>query len=311
MKKHFGFIGIASMASLAALALLISPSAAEAKTVINLCTGGEGGPYNIAGNMIADQAKSDPNVEIRVIKDTGGTWGNIERSTGGSPTDADYEAGTACHAFIGQPDGPVLLSRKNPGEAKRLVPVTKLHAEYLHVLCGKDSGVDDLGDLPGLDNASVALGDAGSGAWLIWQNFVYEDDSYGAIATTTDKDIDAIAAVAGGSITCTLIPAAVGNKTVTEADELYGTDLVLAGANDKDFNDAVDIKGEPLYVWQEIPSGSYPNHLQSGWFTSVDTIKWNATVYLNPSRVTDSKAKSAFIRAVARAKPGIVQVYGE
>lgn len=302
--------GITVAAAFAACVLAAMP--AQAKTVINLCTGGDGGPYAQAGQMIADQARTDPLIEIRVIKDTGGTWGNIERSTdiNGAPTAADYEAGTACQAFIGQPDGPVLLARKAPAEAKRLVSVAKLHTEYLHVLCGKDKDVDNLYDLPGMDNASIALGDAGSGAWLIWQNFVYEDDSYGKVATTTDSGIDAIAAAASGSVTCTIVPAAIGNKTVAEADELYGADLKLVGATDKDFNDAVDIEGKPLYDWGKIPSGTYPTNLQAGWFTSEETVKWRASVYMNTARITDPKAKSAFIRATARARAGIVQTFG-
>lgn len=299
-----------SAASLVA-ALAATGTAASAGTIVNLCTGGSGGPYHNAGLMIAEQSKGDPSLEIRVIADTGGTWGNIGMSTDrdGRAGPEKFEAGAACHAFIGQPDGPVLLSREAPAESKKITSIAKLHYEYLHALCGKSSGVDDIGDLESMDNASVALGSQGSGAWLIWQNFVNEDEDYGKVATSTLSGIDAIAAVASGDVTCALVPAGLGNSIVNEADELYGSDLVLVGVNDRDFNDAVDIRGEPLYEWAEIPSGTYAKNLQ-GWFSSKDTIRWRANVYVNTSRLTDAKAKSALIRAVARAKSGIVQTYG-
>lgn len=282
---------------------------AEAKTVINLCTGAEGQPYSVAGEMIADQLGNDPNLEIRVIVDTGGTWGNIQRTTGGSPTQDDYDSGRACHAFIGQPDGPALLKRTNPAEAMRIRQVGVAHREYLHVLCSKESGIGDLYDMGGSDAYRVALGNQGSGAWLIWENFKFEDESYAKIATVTDEGISAVSSVAANEITCVLVPAALGNKTVREADELYGQDLTLAGANDKDFNDAVDLNGKPLYQFMKIPSGTYARNLQ-GWFSGTTTVSWRAGVYLNKSRVTDEKALNAFIRAVGRAKPLIEQQFG-
>lgn len=53
----------------------------------------------------------------------------------------------ACDAMIGQPDGPVYLSRTAPAKVKQIRQIASLHREYLQVLCNKASGVDDLGDL--------------------------------------------------------------------------------------------------------------------------------------------------------------------
>jgi hypothetical protein len=40
-----------------------------------------------------------------------------------------------------------------------------LHREYLHALCGKNSGVDDIGDLESYPKKyTIALGNRGSGA---------------------------------------------------------------------------------------------------------------------------------------------------
>lgn len=276
-------------------------SEAMARDTVRLCTGGAGGPYAIAGQMIADIAENDPAVEVVVVTDTGGTWGNIQRTV----------TGPGCDAMIGQPDGHVLLKSQNPAMAAKLKPVGDLHREYLHALCGKDSGVDDIGDLesdPVGNGYSIALGDTGSGAWLIWQNFVAEDADYGKVPTKAESGDIALASVASGETTCALFPAALGNATVKAGDELYGDGLALVGVNDADFNDATDPQGKPLYQWAAIPSGTYKKNLQ-GWFSSKDTITWKAKVYVNVDRVT-GPALPAFIRATMQAKPSIVANFG-
>jgi TRAP-type uncharacterized transport system substrate-binding protein len=308
MKKLY--MPLLAMTALCALSI-----GASAKTTINLCTGADGGPYHQAGKMIASQLSGNPNLDINVIADTGGTWGNIQRSTNVDssvqPTDADYAAGTHCQAFIGQPDGPVYLARKNPGEASNLRQVGKLHREYLHVLCSKASGIENLGDIPGEDKASVAIGGQGSGAWLLWNNFIFEDEKYGTVATSTESGISAVAAVANGEISCALQPAGLNNQMVKQADVDFGKDLVLAEAVDKDFNDALDMNKKPLYEFVSIPGGTYAENLQSGWGTSVDTVSWIAGVYVNKTRLKDEKTLAALITAVSRARPAIEQQFGE
>jgi TRAP-type uncharacterized transport system substrate-binding protein len=299
--------------SFALIAALASSSvAAYAGTTINLCTGAEGGPYAQIGDAIAEQLRGDPNVTVNVIKNTGGTWGNIVRTTGvensAQPTEADYSSGAACHAFIGQPDGTSLLKRKNPAEARKVLPIGTLHTEYLHVLINKESGYDDLGDLEGRTDVNLAVGESGSGGWLLWDNLVYEDAGYKDVPTSTLFGDRALAAVAEGEITAMLVPAGIPNATVMKADELFGDQLVLAGANDKDFNDSVDEKGKPLYVYGEIPSGAYPKNLQ-GWFSSQDTLTWKAKVYVNTGRI-DTKAQDKLITAVARVRPWAQAQFG-
>jgi len=297
---------------LASAALAVMASAAQAKTTVNLCTGASGQPYSVAGEMIAQQLQGSADVEVRVITETGGTWGNIERTVTATPnpTQADYDSGAACHAFIGQPDGPVLLGRTKPAEAKRLRQIGKLHREYLHVLCSLASKIDDLSDLEGDKTKSVALGSQGSGAWLIWQNFIFEDEGYKDVATVPQGGIDAISATANDEIACTLVPAGLRNAVVMEADELFGEQLALVGAEDKDFNDAVDISGKPLYEFQKIPSRTYDRHLQ-GYFSGKKTVTWLAGVYVNTQRLTDTKALTALIKGVARARAGIQQQFGQ
>ncbi|ABS14264.1 C4-dicarboxylate ABC transporter substrate-binding protein [Brucella anthropi] len=290
--------------SFAIAAVLLSAAGAHAEPkVVNLCTGTDGGPYAVAGKMIADMAKGDPNVRVNVIVDTGGTWANIQKTV----------LGDECDAMIGQPDGAAYLKRQNPGAAGSLKPVADLHREYLHALCSKDSGVSDIGDLesdPKGHGYSIALGDQGSGAWLIWQNFVAEDSDYGEVPVKTEGDVIALAAVASNETTCVLQPAAIGNSLIRQADEQFGDGLTLVGVNDRDFDNATDPQGKPLYTYAKIPSGTYPKSLQ-GWFSGKSTLTWFAKVYVNSDRFTDKKSLSAFITAVSRAKPAIQAQYGK
>lgn len=189
------------------------------------------------------------------------------------------------------------------------MPIADLHREYLHALCSKESGVDDIGDLESDPSKySIALGNRGSGAWLIWQNFIAEDEDYAGVKQTDESSDIVLAAVASNQTTCMLVPAALGNSTVKGADELYGDGLLLAGVNDSDFNDAVDPQGKDLYTWNEIPSGTYPNSLQ-GWFSSKDTISWTSKVYINKTAITPADHK-LLIRAVMKARAGIVSNFG-
>jgi hypothetical protein len=95
---------------------------------------------------------------------------------------------------------------------------------------------------------------------------------------------------------------------MNDADSMFADDLVLVGANDKDFDDAAGLDGKPIYEYREI-DGVYPN-LQGFW-GDVSTITWAARVYINNEKVTDSKTRDAFIRAVSQAAVGIKGKYGK
>ena len=295
------FTLIASMFATAAMA--------EDKMTINLCTGGEGKPYFQTGDMIQSFMSNNKNATVRVIA-TDGTWDNIQRTVMTPMTPETLASGESCHAFVGQPDGAVLLKRKNPAAAAKLRVVGQGPLEFLHVLCGKESGVDDLSDIAGDNTKSVALGKDGSGAWLIWQNFIAEDKSYGEVVVSNESGALAMSSVAENTTTCMLVPAALGNATVNQADEEFGDSMLLAGANDKDFNDAVTVDGKPLYRWQAIPSGTYQKNLQ-GWFSSADTIAWQAGIYVNKEAfVGHDRALEDFISASAKIKPALKHQYG-
>lgn len=275
---------------------------AYAADTVRLCTGSESGNYYAAGDIIRNMAGSSVNVQV---VETEGTIDNLERML-----DRASDEDGACDAMIGQPDGPVYLSRTSPAKVKRIRQIASLHREYLHVLCNKESGVSDLGDLEN-DPAKyrIAIGDAGSGGWLVWQNLIAEDSDYGEIPVSNEGGILALSSVSAGETTCMLVPAGLKNGTVNEADANFGDTVNLVGANDVDFNDALDIKGKPLYEYAKIPGGTYPNSFN--YWTKVSTITWNAGVYVNTDKFKNSKTLTAFVQAVARSANTIKAEFGK
>lgn len=287
--------------ALASVALAYAGGAFAAEP-IRLCTGAESGVYFAAGGEIKKMGGGQMPI---TLVETEGTIDNLERMLS-LPADDPK----ACDAMIGQPDGPVYLSRTSPANVKKVKQVGSLHREYLHVLCNKDSGVDDLGDLENdPDKYRIAIGEAGSGAWLVWQNLVSEDEDYGAVPVSNEGGILALASVSSGDATCMLVPAGLGNGTVREADMSFGDTIALVGANDKDFDDATDIKGKPLYEYAKIPGSAYPKSFD--YWSDVKTISWFAGVYVNMDRVPDQKRLAAFVQAVSRASASIKAEYGK
>lgn len=298
---------------IAAAALAASIGVAEAApTRINLCTGAAGQPYAEAGQMIARMAKGSPNLDLHVIADTGGTWSNIEMSVLNNPTAEDYANGKACHAFIGQPDGLAYLSRTNRGAVGVVRQIASLHREYAHILCSRDSKVTKLQQLR--DNPSkysIALGSRGSGGWLLWQNFVDTDKKLGEVATKSESGNIALSAVATDSTTCTIVPAGLGGVVMLQANEMFADKLSLTAATAGSFTKAKGFDGKDLYVEAQIPGGTY-KRIQSGWFSSaVDTVAWDAGLYVNTDRIPDEKVLSELIMTTMRARPGIVAQFSK
>lgn len=283
------------------LLLCAGPASAAA---INLCTGAADGNYYAAGVSISQMAPTGLQISI---KESNGTLENLDRTIDMASTDPN-----ACDAFIGQPDGPVYYGRTKPASKSLIRQIGELHREYLHVLFSNSSGVDDLGDISGSEKYSLAIGEPGSGAWLVWQNIVAEDDSYAKVPVSNEGGILALSAVASGVTDGMLVPAGLGNGTVAAASERYSSSVALVPANDKDFNDAVDVRGKPLYTYKDIPGKVY-KQLTCGTFScsSVSTISWRAGVYVNVDKFKDRRLLAQFADAVGRATPGIVSRFGE
>lgn len=287
--------------ALAAALFLLTGSAFAAE--IRLCTGGSSGVYYAAGESI--KAFAGQTIPMRNVE-TGGTIDNLERVL-----DLDATDPKACDAMIGQPDGPVYIARQSPAKVKKLRKIADLHREYLHVICNKASGVDDLTDLAGNTKYTLDVGVTGSGAWLIWQNIIAQDSSYANVPVKNEGGMLALSSVAAGDTTCMLAPAGLRTGIALEADNTFGDQVVLAGADDKDFTRATDIKGEQLYTFGDIPKRTYGKSLQTGFFGgAVKTISWSAGVHVNTDRV-DPATLPKLIREVSRAALQIKAEYSK
>lgn len=284
----------------ATLAAISFSSAVQAEE-ITLCTGSSSGIYYEAG---LDIQKAARNLNV-IIVETAGTSENIDRALF-----AQKGSDNSCDAFIGQPDGMVAEVRSTPAVKNKVRQVGSLHREYLQVVCGKNSGIDDLGDLENDAKAhTIAVGEDGSGTSLVWKNLITEDEDYADVRTIQEGGISALSQVATGDVDCALVTGGLGMGVINDADSMYADTVALVGANDKDFNDALGIDGKPLYEYAKI-DGVYKN-LQCGWTCdSVSTLSWNARVWAVTEKM-DKKTLEAFTRAVAQASVVIKGKYGK
>lgn len=287
-------------AGMAVLSYLYAIGKSEAAESVRLCTGSASAVYYDAGQSIKQMAGST--VPVEVIETTG-TIDNLN---------ATLETGQ-CNAMIGQPDGPVYLSRQSPAGVKKLRQIAGLHREYLHVLCNRNSGVKDLKDLADV-KGKLAIGEPNSGAWLIWQNLVKVDKELESIPVSNEAGIMALSAVSAGTDTvCMLVPAGLNTGTLKEADATFADSLMLVSASVDNADDVLGIDGKPIYTTQDIPAKTYPNIQGGGWFSSgaKSTLSWNAAVYINTEAFTDVKQLQTFVTAVNRAAIGIKAEYGK
>lgn len=288
---------------LAAATALFIPSLAQAADTVRLCTGTPNGIYYAAGLEIQKVAGRNVTVEVLPSK---GAIDNKERTLDVPATAAD-----ACDAMIGQGDAPTYFAKKEPAAARKLKRMATLHDEYGQFLCGKKSGITDIKQL--LDNPSkysIAIGGAGSGSWIMWQNFIAENPDYAKVRPTDEADVLALADVASGETTCMLLVAGLGHGTMREADSTYGADVALVEATDWSFNNAKDMQGEPIYTFADIPTGTYPLSLQSRHWSGTETVKMPAAVFVNPERVTGN-ALRAFVEAANRASIAVKATYNK
>ncbi len=62
--------------------------------------------------------------------------------------------------------------------------------------------------------------------------------------------------------------------------------------DDHDFNDATDNKGNRLYEFAKIPMKTYPNNLQTGFGSGVDTLSMQAVLVVNVDAMEEEEYES-------------------
>ena len=73
----------------------------------------------------------------------------------------------------------------------------------------------------------------------------------------------------GREAQCMMFVAAPGSKRMMAVDALGKNKLVLAAADDWDFNDTKDPLGNLVYTFADMPKNTYPNLQPGGWINAT------------------------------------------
>ena len=96
------------------------------------------------------------------------------------------------------------------------------------------------------------------------------------------------------------------------ADLSYGDDVRLVSASESDFAMPKVEGAERLYRMQVIPAGTYPVHLQPGWFSGINTVAWQSNIYIDSGYfAANQDALRDLIMALDNAKEDIEATFGE
>jgi hypothetical protein len=277
----------------ATLVAVSMSTGAWAEEMINLCTGGEQGTYFRVGNMMDNSADSR-RLDITNVS-TNGSWENMRLVS-------DLE----CHAAIVQADAYTLFARQNAAKAVNIDNVGDLHEEFAHMICNKDSDIDDAGDLES-DQVTIAIGKTGSGPWVTWQNWMAEDSGFEATRVVPLGGIAAQAKVSqGADVQCMLEITGLGSSSIHNIDSRFGANMTLVTMDNWSLNNAEDPKGNKLYTFADIPSRTYGVNLQKGGWSSVETIKQSAVLVINTTYFYEHEgAYEALLEAYAITQAGL------
>jgi TRAP-type uncharacterized transport system substrate-binding protein len=281
--------------------LLSTVSVLASPTTIRLCTGEKGQAYQQAGVAIKSFAKNNRIIKIELVENTGGSSNNLARMTEGNTSDAGN-----CDAMIAQPNVLSDLAKKNRGTLSMIQQAGTLHTEYAQMVCSKDSGVKSVKSLASdAKKYSIALGQSGSGAWLTWQTMVDAEPRLKDVSVTPEESAIALTAVATNRTTCAMFPEGLRGRWMNAANLQYADKLRLVENDLSAFGKVSDFQNHQMYKFDKIPSKFY-DKLQTGFFSSaVGTISWEAGVFINTDRVSDSSVVNELVQIIMRARPTI------
>lgn len=238
--------------------------------IFRLCTGSQGFNYNIMARALSAFPPPDV-VDVQVVN-IGGSWSQLAALSSNQ-----------CDGVIIQPDAGVVASRMGADIADQLLYGAALHPEFFMSACGRDNDADNFNDMQSESDRVVIVGSEGSGTTVTVRNFQDEDRGYrNAQYRFAPTLMQAARMVAGGQADCLVMASGLGGEAWAEMDDRYGEDQIrLVPANDGDFNDSRDLKGERLYEFYDIPADtSELNDLLSwrgnGRTGDIQTVTWRA-----------------------------------
>lgn len=240
-------------------------------------------------------------------------------NTKGSMQNLEYLGNGRCDGAYVQRNAFTTYAERNPSGAYNFERISTPAVEFAHMICNRDSGVDDVGDLIG---KSLLIDEVGSGTEVTWHEFVSMDSNYSDVYTQSVGGMTALNRVATGEADCMLFVASLNTTLLQRANGL-GDNVVLVPVNDWDFNDKKygngklfkgyqDPSGESVYVFLDIPDDQYEN-IQDGFlFSEVETLTVPVDMVASLDwRKDNPEAYESLLGAVIDAQPTIASLVSE
>ena len=271
--------------------------AGSSKPTIRFCTAKAGGNYHWVGTKFAEHLGSD--IDVQVVP-TRGSWENLELINAGR-----------CDFAIVQNDAMHVYRKRHPQTSLTVVRAGPLYKEYVHVLCNRKSGIDDIDDLE--PRHKIAVGDLGTGSSVTWDGFTLaRPEQYGKVQISPMDGVLALTAISDGAeVQCMLFTAGLNSEFVSLDANNAGDYVKLITAKDSKLRQQKDDQGRPLYETGTIPGGKYKK-LQSGfWGSSVETMTVEALLLANKQWVEANTALyTKVVRARDKLRPEMLQKVG-
>lgn len=266
-------------------------NSAMAAEPLRICTGGETGKYFQTASEIGAQLKGVVPVEVLA---TNGSLDNFQKLSNGE-----------CDAAIVQSDAYGIFTATKPTARLNIERVVPLYNEFVHLVCNRDAGINTVRDLLKNPDARVLVGPNGSGTSVTWETWGKQSEAYLKVGTDPVGGTRAITqTVDGTDAKCFLFVAGLKSGTMMEVNELGNGSLGLVSVDDGAFDDVKDPKGQRVYEFTKIPSGTYPNLQNYGLFGSqsdIPTLTIGAVLIANTSWIdANPSAYDAFSKASIR-----------
>ena len=278
---------------------------ATLRPTFKLCTADPKGNYQRFGDLLKKSAALGVNVELV--------------NTAGSMQNLAYMQEQKCDGAYVQRNAFTVYAERNPSGSFYFERLATPALEYAHMVCNRDSGVEDVGDLIG---KTLLVGDQGSGTEVTWSEFVHMDNNYADVDTKSVGGSRALQQVATGQADCMLYVASLNTELMRTANTM-GDTLQLVPVNDWDFNDKkygggklfkghLDQSGERVYEFQDLPSNQYDNIQDGIFFSEVETLTVPVDMVANLEwSEKHSTAYSYLLDAVLESQNNIDQVTRE
>jgi len=244
---------IAPLALAAAVAgtAFTSPATAQNATFVNIGTAGIGGGYYPTGGYICNlvnKTRQSYGHNVRcTVESTAGSVANLRSIAAGETEVAIVQADWQKHAY----DGTSVF--EDIGAQKNLRYVMGLHADVIHIVAGKGTGIKSWDDLKG---KTVNTGNVGSGTeatiYTAMEAYGLKPSEYFGQETKLTSREQA-SALCDGKIDAFIYPTGVTAASITEATNTCETNI----ANWWDDTIQGLLKKYPYYVPITIPSGVY------------------------------------------------------